>query len=104
MRRKPLFVVPLAAVPSEPEVTLVRSLKGKANRVNRLLYPNFFRHPGLNPRAYGLIRFGVGLGAELQDTPDIKRLVGFTSRAKTAAVSSAVAAPIPKSLVSGIDS
>lgn len=104
MRRKPLFVVPLAAVPGEPEVTLVGSLKGKANRVNRLLYPKFFRHPGLNPSAYGLIHLEWAWPQQLQDTPDIKRLVGFTSRAKTAAVSSAVAAPIPKSLVSGIDS
>ena len=104
MRRKPLFVVLLAAVPSEPEVTLVRSLKGKANRVNRLLYPKFFRSPWVKPECLRFDSFAVGLGAELQETPDIKRLVGFTSSAKTAAVSSAVAAPIPNSLVSGIDS
>jgi len=41
MRRKPLFVVLLAVVPGEPKVTLVRSLMGTGNSVNRLSNPGF---------------------------------------------------------------
>jgi hypothetical protein len=61
MRRKPLFVVLLAVVPGESEVTLVRSLKGTADRVNRLLHSGL---RGVNPSPRGFDSFGQDADAE----------------------------------------